>query len=248
MKLHIGKLQLGARMLAAFVDESERNENFYFLGALVCTPQQEEDIESALNAVIAKHSVTHSSIKPDTEFHAYELMKGSGSWKRIPLRLRFGIYHEALRAIDASGACMHLEGIDIAAQAARGYPTLTPARELAFSHLFERVNECAVKKQKQVRVIADDHHTKAISRSNFTRYQAWGTYGYKSSRLANIEAEVAFIDSKSSRVLQAADLVTYLYNRRKTVVESDPRAHDEKTLLWSDIRRTVNRGGQRIWP
>jgi hypothetical protein len=235
-------------VLAAFVDESERNEHFYFLGALVCTPGQEADIEAALNAVIGKHSLSHPAIKPDTEFHAYELMKGSGSWKKVPLRLRFGIYHEALRAIEASGACMHLEGIDVAAQIARGYTHVTPARELAFSHLFERVNDCAARKAERVRVIADDHHTKAISRSNFTRYQAWGTYGYKSSRLANIDAGVDFIDSKSSRALQAADLVTYLYNRRKTIVESDARAHDEKTLLWGDIRRAVNRGGQRIWP
>jgi hypothetical protein len=235
-------------VLAAFVDESERDENYYFLGALVCTRDQELEIEDALDGVILKHSRTHPAIKPDTELHAYEMMAGRGSWKKIPLRLRFGIYHEALRAIEAVGSCMHLEGIDIGAQAARGYPNLTPARELAFSHLFERVNDCAGRKSKRIEIIADDHHTKAVSRSNFTRYQAWGTYGYKSSKLINIHEVVDFIDSKSSRALQAADLITYLYNRKKTVKELDPRAEEEKTLLWADIRRTVNRGGQRIWP
>ncbi|MDR6417582.1 DUF3800 domain-containing protein [Pseudarthrobacter sulfonivorans] len=242
------KSGFGGIVLAAFVDESERNENYYFLGALVCTRDQECQIEDALDGVILKHSQTHPAIRPDTELHAYELMAGRGSWKNIPLRLRFGIYHEALRAIDAVGACMHIEGIDVGAQAARGYPTLTPARELAFSHLFERVNDCAGRKAKQVQIFADEHHTEGISRSNFTRYQAWGTYGYKSSKLVNIHQSFDFIDSKTSRALQASDLITYLYNRRKTVKEQDARAEDEKTLLWADIRRTVNRGGSRIWP
>ncbi|MDQ0101148.1 hypothetical protein J2T10_000767 [Paenarthrobacter nicotinovorans] len=235
-------------MLAAFVDESERDEAFYFLGALVCTQEQYDFITAQFEQILDKHGRTFSQITAETEFHAYELMSGKGAWKGIPLRLRIGIYHEALRVIEASGACMHLEGIDVAGHLARGYKYPTPARELALSHLFERINDCAKAKGETVKVYADDHHTSEISRSNFTQYQAWGTYGYKSSKLEALHEGFEFIDSKLSRALQASDLVTYLYNRWKTVEESDPRAVESKALMWADIVPAVRRGSQRIWP
>jgi hypothetical protein len=157
---------------------------------------------------------------------------------------------EVMETVAYAGARVYIEGVDIARQMARGYPTITPARELAFSHLFERINECCSWHEPKVRVVADEHHTADVSRSNFNRYQAAGTYGYRSSRLRNINEQIDFIESHTDRVLQAADLITYLYNRMMTVQETDMRAHRQKVRMWSIIDEAARwpRGRARIWP
>jgi hypothetical protein len=238
-------------VLYAFVDESERDESFYFLGALICTQAQIDALTSALDGVIALYAHENSELTPATEFHASAMMRASDPpWRRTPMRVRFALFHQALNEIEKSGARMYIEGIDIASQLSRGYPNPTPARELAFSHLFERINDCARDAGTQVQVFADDHHTAETSRSNFTRYQRIGTYGYRSSLLESIEPDIRFISSDTSRPLQAADLVTYLYNRRMTIVDSDRRAAEKKILMWRSIEPALlyPRGRARIWP
>lgn len=235
-------------MLYAFIDESERNEEYYFLGALVGTGDQVLALAADMDKILMKHSDSFPALSLETEYHAHEMMAGRGDWRKIPLRLRFGILHEALQAISESGAAVYIEGVDIQRQIARGYTYVTPARELAFGYILERINEHAERKGTTVKVVADDHHTAAASRSDFTTYQQWGTFGYRSSKLQAISDNVDFIDSKSSRALQAADLATYLYNRRQTHMETNHKAHEQKVLMWRKLGPAVNRGRTRTWP
>lgn len=234
-------------MIYAYVDESERDEDFYFLGALVCTEAQSRVIDAGLTDILKKHISPDSKISLETEFHGYCLMNQCEDWTDFGLRRSVGVFKDVMSVVAASGACMHIEGVDVARQVAR-YSTPTPARELAFSHLFERINDCASRRRERVRVIADDHHTKEISRSNFRSYRVRGTYGYRSSTLQEIEPKIEFIDSRTSRPMQAADLVTYLYNRIRTVPCLDPREQKTRELLWQAALPAVGRGSQRIWP
>lgn len=237
-------------MLSAFVDESERDEDFYFLGALVCTPEQAEQITTELDAVVAKHAVTFPTLA-GVELHASDMMRAHDEpWRSIPIRVRFAIYADILEVVRASGARIYIEGVDIKAQARRGYLYLTPARELAFSHLFERINDCGMDAGCDVQVVADEHHTAEVSRSNFSRYQAVGTYGYRSSRLGNVSDDIQFVPSHTSRPLQASDHLTYIFNRLRTVTENDPRADKQKRQLWRTIeaQATWPTGRARIWP
>lgn len=237
-------------MLHAFVDESERDPTHYFLGAVVLNEQQVAHLRTNLDALVAKHARTFQALH-GVELHGSTMMRASDQpWRSIPLRIRLRIFEEAMELVEASGARIYLEGVDIPRQVARGYPDVTPARELAFSHLLERVNDCCGMAEPWVRVVADEHHTADVSRSNFTRYQIAGTYGYRSSRLRHIHPQIDFIPSHTDRALQAADLVTYLYNRVMTVSESDMRAHRQKTKMWgiADPAARWPRGRARIWP
>lgn len=239
------------RMLYAYVDESERGTSHYFLGATICTEQQRNVLELELDAVMAKHGQQFPSLKPHEEFHGSTMMRATDEpWRSIPLRARFAIYRDALIAIESVGVRVYIEGVDIESQKARGYPNVTPARELAFSHLFERINDCCGTAEPQIQVHADEHHTSEISRSNFSRYRSVGTYGYRSSALPNIHAKIEFVQSHTVRALQAADMITYLYNRCMTITESDPRALKERTRLWDLIAPAVvwPRGRARTWP
>lgn len=236
-------------MHVAFIDESERDEDFYFLGALVCDEDSYQQISREIDSLLWEHaSDPDSGITLGHELHGHALMQGRGEWKDVPLRRRAGIFMKALGIVADSSACMHIEGVDIGAQKARGYPNVIPGRELAFSHLFERINECASSKDGLAHIYADEHHSAEESRSQFTKYQTYGTYGYKSSQLESLVAPIRFIDSRRSRALQAADLLTYLYNRNETVKESDDRAADLKKKMVHTARQAWWRGSARIWP
>lgn len=239
------------RVLYAYVDESERDDSFYFLGATICTDDQRDELSERLNDLMERHALSAATLSPSTELHGSTMMRAAEDpWRSVPMRLRFKIFRDALEAIEQSGTRVYIEGVNIYRQLARGYPNPTPARELAFSHLFERINECCHNDEPRIKVVADEHHTSEISRSNFSRYRNVGTYGYRSSRLPNIDQNIEFVTSHSVRPLQAADLVTYLYNRLTTVQETDQRAHEMKRDLWSVIDPAVMwpRGRARIWP
>ncbi|WP_187270725.1 DUF3800 domain-containing protein [Lacisediminihabitans profunda] len=238
-------------MLYAFVDESERDDTHYFLGATVCTERQRDLLTREMDAVMEKHRQAFPSLTPDVEFHGSTMMRAQEEpWRSIPLRARIAIYRDALLAIEAVGTRVYVEGVDIHGQRARGYPNPTPARELAFSHLFERIDACCGQDEPQIQVVADEHHTSEVSRSNFAKYRNVGTYGYRSSYLPHIHQTIDFVQSHTVRALQAADLVTYLYNRRSTVTESDPRAVLARDSMWAAIDPAMvwPRGRARTWP
>lgn len=237
-------------MLYAYVDESERDQSHYFLGAVVVTLEQAGILRGALEDLVANHARSFPQLE-GVELHGSTMMRAADvPWRSVPLRVRFRMFEETMRAVQDCGARVYIEGVNIERQLARGYPNPIPARELAFSHLFERINDCCDGGEPHVRVVADEHHTAEISRSNFSRYQSAGTYGYRSSRLPHIHEEIEFIESHTDRALQAADLVTYLYNRRMTVAESDQRSHLQKHKMWQMVEAAAcwPRGRARIWP
>lgn len=157
-------------MLSAYIDESERDENYYFLGAGIVNSSQHAFVDIGFHELLAKHAKTFSTLDVDMELHGNEILAGRKEWKQVPLRARFAIFGGALSILEASGICIHLEGIDINKQKQRyWYPT--PARELALSHLLERINEGAIwRSQSRITAYADEHHTKETSRSSFKTY------------------------------------------------------------------------------
>lgn len=235
-------------MLSAFIDESERGDKYYFLGAGIATKDQEQILTHELNSILESYSAQFDSLHPQLELHGNEILSGRKEWRAVPLRARFAIFNDCLSALAGSGVVVYIEGIDIERQKARNYKYLTPARELALSHLLEKIHRHAHRQNQKVRIFADEHHTEKTSVSNFLSYKQYGTYGYRSSNLENIDPAFKFIDSKTSRVMQAVDMTTYLNNRRVTVKESDPRADREKKRMWDKVLPAVQRGNCRIWP
>lgn len=237
-------------VLHAFVDESERDDRFYFLGALIVSDRQLTFLRSELDGLMRMHARAHPSLD-GAELHGSTTMRASEQpWRSVPVRLRLKIFEQAIDCVARSRAHIYIEGVNIVRHAARRYPDPIPPRELAFSHLFERINGACDREQPAVRIIADEHHTADVSRSNFTRYRIAGTYGYRSSRLPNIDPNIDFIASHTDRALQAADLVTHLYNRIMTVSERDARAHNQKHAMWAALTNATSwpNGRVRIWP
>ncbi|WP_169252881.1 DUF3800 domain-containing protein [Brevibacterium sp. 'Marine'] len=233
--------------LSAFIDESEQGGEYYFLGALLATDRQVELIETALDSLLAEFSNAHKVVDAAAEFHGYEMMQGRGKWKKVPIRMVGNIYVRALEAISASGASFYFEGIDIRALHER-YITPWPPREVAMSHLLEKIDEHAGRLRSTVHLHADEHHTAEDHRQQLNLAQQNGTYGYKSSKLQNCHSDFKFLDSKDYRCIQAADLVTYILNREKAVVEANDKALTLKRRMIAGLMPALNRGRHRIWP
>lgn len=238
----------GSEVLA-FVDESQRDQTHYFMGAIVASASQAKEISTAMDSIMEEFAQRVPALSPETEFHASEMMNGYGIWKKVPIRVKFAMFRKVFAAIQASGARVFVEGIHYAALYKKANETKSP-RERAFSHLFEQINYYGIA-EAPVQVIADEHHTAQTSRSNFSNYRVNGTYGYKPSKLLGISPNLRFMSSKDDRLLQAADMTTYIFNRLTTVKESDTRAQKFKADLWDTFehdRYWPEAGRGRIWP
>lgn len=239
----------------AFIDESEKNTSHYFLGALVITHPLYLDFIAAMQTIHNQVLRDYPHLPDDFEFHGWEFMGGKDEWRKVPLRYRIGIMNKILACVVSSGGCVHIEGIDRARHAQRNYRYEYPAREVAFNYLLERINDCSIARSlvdgepQLTKIFADEHHTKAESTSNFTGYKAYGTWGYKSSRLERLHPVLEFRDSRSTFALQAIDCFTYIYNRVKTHQETNARAQRAKDDFWNLMRPMFQEcGSHRIWP
>ncbi|WP_431915639.1 DUF3800 domain-containing protein [Micromonospora wenchangensis] len=101
-----------------------------------------------------------------------------------------------------------------------------PARHL------ERVDGYAASKAEYALVIADEVPDQAGHRADLDRYRVSGTGGYRSRRLTRIVDTLHFAPSHVSRLVQAADLVTYLFQRLE-LPGTDPRTARVNEQLWS---------------
>ena len=235
----------------AYIDESERDKTHYFLGGVVASEPQIEKITGEMDDLLIEFGKQFPQLQPKTEFHGSEIMsppKGS-DWRNVPLRAKFAIFRRVFTSLHNADARVFVEGIHYSELFPSANAKLSP-RERAFSHLLEKINNYGFP-ENPVHVVADDHHTAETSRSNFSHYRVTGTYGYKPNKLQNIHEELDFVDSKTNRVLQAADMATYIYNRKVTIQETNPRAAREKEKLWEIFQHSIytpSQGGGRVWP
>jgi hypothetical protein len=120
-------------MLYAFIDESEREEYFYFLGAVVADERQRAELTVALDALMLDFSKRWPQVNAMEEFHGSAIMRAvKEPWRSIPFRARTNLYRRALILIEQSGVKVFIEGIDRERHLARDYQVHLDARELTF--------------------------------------------------------------------------------------------------------------------
>lgn len=227
-------------MLIAYVDESY-DRDYYYIGAAVATITQWEDLSQRLQDIRKRTAAIHGT--PATiEFHAHELMGGSGAWRQFRGRHReaAGIYVSALRAVREAGVRYIFRGVDVGRLNARySYPR--PPHAVVLGHLLERIDEYTVKtgQAEQTIVVADEIGTQNDHQRAFAGYQAYGTDGYRSSRLEHISAPINFASSAGSDGLQAVDLAVYVHYRRERVENAHPAAQRTLERQWKEIGPAV---------
>lgn len=212
-------------MILAFLDESARGGNRYFMGALMVTADQAKQLEKRLDDIVSSVQTEVVGFDPATELHAYEVFHQKDGWAGVPVWVAVRVCKQVAEAIYSSGAKFIFRGIDIQALQAR-YPNPHPAHTLALSHTLESIQRVLTNDYvaESALILADEHHTAPDSRTRFRSMRAGAQRGYTNVALTDLLDTIYFGPSDHSRLLQAADMATFFTNRAMTIVESNPKA------------------------
>lgn len=230
-------------MLLAYLDESHC-QYCYYVAALVFPDDQAIPLTTALNDVIRTASASYG-IDPTTELHGYDIFQAKGDWAPLApmIRVRIGIYNSAFAAIAAHDVHVIIRGVRPRELRERyGERALHP-HSIALAHLLERVDEFAERAGELALVIADEpgqSDQRPEFRGDLERYRQNGTAGYRSRRLRHIVDTLHFAPSSASRLLQAVDLIAFLFHRIETArPDLDERARRANEASWRRIAPLV---------
>lgn len=239
-------------MLLCFVDESNEGD-FHGFAALLADENATKAITASLNAIMWQAAVDWG-LERTTEFHAYPMFHGKEEWRAVPTRARVGLFHKVVEAIVAEEVDLVLRSVDESRlrdrQARNSYPVNFPPEQVCFQHILQRADRIAKSKGTHALIIADDRADRERHRERFATYQTQGTPGvYMHTTLENLLDTVHFAPSHRSRMVQAADMLAFIYRRFSTVTEADPRAAENMRKLWVKITGANGRcRDQGSWP
>lgn len=227
-------------MLLAYLDES-KNGPYYWIAALICDQATMVKLRLALDEVVSNAAHTYGT-EPTAELHGYSIFHGTEDWKSLkelpPDRIK--IYTEAFHAIAANPEIQILiRGIDTQRQKGR-YSNVYEAHAVVLGHVLERLGWIANNKSEYVLAIADQTKTDATYRQQLLDLQHDRVKGLTFKKLIRIVDTLHFVPSSSSRFIQAADLILYIYARKQYRKESDERAKIAIEKLWGIVEGKIS--------
>ncbi|MBO0822436.1 MAG: DUF3800 domain-containing protein [Actinobacteria bacterium] len=232
-------------MLLAYLDESYTKERYY-VGAVLVPDAAAGPLTKSLDEIVTRVAAEERGLTSETELHAHELVTGKRSWAalRPKMRARIGVYHDAIQTIVDHETTVIVSGVDIT-RLHRRYSSPDHPHSIALAFLAERIDEEAESRGERALLIADEVDQHDVYRRDLWGYQRNGTWGYRARTLHHVVDTMYFAPSNASRLLQAADLTTYLYRRRDAHTETDARAEREWGALWDRLQPVVRRS--RCW-
>lgn len=225
------------RVLLTYVDESF-TARWYWIGALIVPEREAIPLSDSLDEVMTKASHVHG-VDQNDELHGYDLFHARRQWRGVPPRARINVYASALKSIGRHDVKIIVRGVDRDGLRAR-YGDQKSAHEVVLSHLLERVDGFSTMCDEFALVIADEIDNQAGHRSDLRRYRVNGTGGYRSRRLTRIVDTLHFAPSHASRLVQAADLVTFLFHRMTSGIDTNPQAKAANEVLWKSVEPRVH--------
>ena len=229
-------------MLIAYFDETYKSNAEHAIVSLVLPVDAVGELEAKLDQIMVKASKEHDGLDFDTELHGYELASNEKSWKGVPIWLRQWVYKKALQEIASiEGAAFCRGSINLATKHPKDehYWALTIA--------LEQVNSYAAHCNDKVIGICDDVTNKVAYQKMFAGARRNGTNGLYGSKLEHFVDGLHFTPSCFSRMVQAADLLTYVYRRKHIVPYKDERAIKANDMLWGLIQPLEDRRFSRTW-
>ena len=224
------------------MDESYCRDCYYVV-ALTCPERQVMSLTDALDDVVSAVAAQHG-ISPEAEMHGHDLFQGKADWLALApmVRARIDVYAGAFEAIAAHEVSIIIRGVRAARLGARYGVNAPHPHAVVLTHLLERVDEHAEQAGELAMVISDEpgqRDQQPEYRRNLVGYRRSGTRGYRARKLTQIVDTLYFAPSSASRMLQAADLVAFLYHRMQQSGRSDERAVQVNKGLWNRIAPRV---------
>ncbi|HWB34916.1 MAG TPA: DUF3800 domain-containing protein, partial [Rugosimonospora sp.] len=205
-------------MLLAYLDESYTDEWFTMLALLLDGPAAvalSDELERVATTAAKAYDLT-----PAVELHGHEIFHGVGAWKGVPVRARVGVFDDVIEVVAAQDVLLIARAMDVLGQRIR-YAAPASPYSMVLRHMLERIDECVTKLGEHALVIADEVDGEARHRADLSMYREVGTAGYRRRRLSRIVDTLHFAPSRASRLVQAADVLAFLYRRVFTHGETD---------------------------
>jgi len=173
------------------------------------------------------------------ELHGHEIFHAKKAWHAVPVRARIGVFDDVVEAVADQDIKAIARAMNVSGQRAR-YNRPEPPHTVMLQHLLERVDEYATGLGEYALVIADEVDAQARHRADLASYREVGTSGYRSRKLTRIVDTLHFAPSNASRLVQAADVIAFLYRRVFASRETDERSRKAKIAMWSRLAPRID--------
>lgn len=226
-------------MLLTYVDESF-TDDWFTMAALLLDGPAAAALSSDLDRVASTAANAYGlAAGAEIELHGHEIFHAAKSWKGVPPRARIGVFDDVVEAIAAQQVQIIVQAMDLAGQRER-YAVPDAPHSVVLKDLLERVDECAMEADDYALVIADEVDGQAKHRADFSTYRRAGTAAHRGRQLTRIVDTLHFAPSQASRLVQAVDVVAFLFRRTFTHVETDARARNTKVAMWKRLEPQVH--------
>lgn len=224
-------------VLLTYVDESY-TETWFAMAALLLDGPAAVALAAELDRVVTAAAKAYG-LSSDAELHGHEIFHAGGAWSGVPVRARVGVFDDVVEAVAAQDVKVIARAMDVVGQCNR-YPLPDPPHTVVLQHLLERIDECATRLGDYALVIADEVDGQAKHRADLSIYREVGTTGYRHRKLTRIVDTLHFAPSHASRLVQAADVITFLFRRVFTHQDSDERSRKAKVAMWKRLQPRVH--------
>jgi hypothetical protein len=237
-------------VLLAYVDESYCDD-CYYMAALLCPEALALPLAAGLDQVVAGTVSSFPQLPADAELHGHDIFQGKRDWAALApmVRARIGVYAKALEVLGAHDIKIIVRGVQSRRLKERYGERAFEPHTVVLAQLLERIDRYAKAVDELVLVIADEPGQKDHQlgyRTDLRHYQAFGTWGYSRQKITRVVDTLHFAPSSASRLVQAADLVAFLYHRiASTRPGTDSRADRANQRLWAQVEPRVEHSG--LW-
>jgi hypothetical protein len=234
-------------MLIAAIDEtSHEPTRTYHVLALLMDGDGAIDLGKDLDN-ISRQAVRDYGLTAEVEFHGHEIFHGKGIWMPMhdTVRARIALYGAVLEAISRNCVGFYARGVYrdrfATRYAERGYDEHTAV--MAF--LTEEIDAHCDPQGQRIICIADECGKQAAVRADLRRFRDQGTWGYRARTITNIVDTIHFAPSSESRLIQAVDMLAFIYGRQMTTT-GNPRSLAATAALWRKVG-SMNLNPRRVW-
>lgn len=203
-------------MLFCYLDEADDMTNYYVTALLI----QDSDIKRLQLSLdeVMNYAELRYLIPRESEIHGYSIVQGEHSWKILKSNMgaRKDILIKAMKAISNFDVGVYIRGVPLIRYRSQYGNNLVDLHRTALIWTLERVQNYVASIDSEVLLISDEFrqgHNELREAINY--YQTHPTYGYKGVILNRVIDTIHFAPSKSSRLLQAADLISYVHHRSR---------------------------------
>ena len=198
----------------------------------------------ALDKVVEKAADEHASVPFQAELHGKELFQGQGAWRSLQPRQRIAVYRGAFEAIAAHEVHIIVRGV-MCQRLIERYTYPEKPHRVVLGHLLEQVDTLATQQKDLALVIADEVQGQNEHRQDLWTFQRYATPGYKSKKITKVVDTMHFVPSHASRMVQACDLIAFLYLRIHGHKEKNERAERANKDLWEIVQPRLHH--QHTW-